>query len=267
MRPRRTGSNLALAVAMGTLIAPATLAAQESVPPTPEARQAAVNGLLSLALPGSGQFREGHARGWAYLALEAVAWTVWAERRHRAGTFRMRYRDLAWEAGRIRSGPRVDGDFPYYETLTSWTRSGAYDADPSSAGLQPESDADTYNGSIWSLARGLFLPSGESEPGTPEWDRALEYYRSRAYGEAFLWDWSGNPGDQARFADFIEESDDRFRQATLVLGAVLANHLVSAADAWLSTSLPTTHANLRVLPAVHGPPGTWHLSLHLGALP
>lgn len=234
---------------------------------TLDARRAAVNGLLSLAIPGSGQLRQEQRRGWAYLALEAVAWSAWLERRHRGGELRTRYRDLAWQEGRIRSGPRVDGDFPYYETLSTWTRSGAFDVQPSTPGIQPEMDADTYNGSIWALARGLFLPPEGGQPGSPEWRRALDYYEDRAYGEPFLWDWSASPGGQAEVARLIEESDDRFRQATLVLGAVLLNHAASAVDAWLSTSLHMDETTLRVVPSVLGPRGAWTISLHIGALP
>lgn len=262
----------ALAALLACLTGAVTVASPGAAQPTTDAetlaeRERAVNTLLSLAIPGTGQLRDGKDRGWAYLALEAAGWAAWAERRHRGGELRTRYRDLAWEAGRIQSGPRMDGDFPYYETLASWERSGAYDADAGAGGIQPEEDVTTYNGSIWSLARGLFLPPGGADEESEAYARALEYYRNRAYGEAFLWDWSGSPGAQARLGDLIEESDDRFQQATIVMGAVLVNHLASAVDAWLSTTFDIDDTALQFRPAVFGPRGPWSLSLHIGALP
>lgn len=259
-------------LALAVILAGGTAATGASAQATSDgetlaSRRVAANTLLSLALPGAGQLREGEGRGWGYLALEAAAWTVWIERRHRGGELRTRYRDLAWAEGRIRNGPRVDGDFPYYEALSTWTRSGAFDADPSIPGVQPETDPATYNGSIWSLAQGLFLPPGASNPENEARRRALEYYRERAYGETFLWDWSGRPEAQSRLSHLIEESDDRFRQATVVLGAVLANHLASAVDAYLTTSLDIDITSLHVRPVVLGPRRAWSIYLHIGALP
>lgn len=268
MRRHLPWPGVALAVLL--VLAPGSgrvLAQERSGPETPTDRRTAVNAALSLALPGAGQLREGRSRGWAYVALEAVAWTFWAERRHAGGTLRTRYRDLAWDVGRIRNGPRVDGDFPYYETLSHWDRSGSFDAEPSLPGLQPETDPETYNGSIWALARGLYLPPGGDGPGSEAYHRALEYYEERAFGEAFLWDWTGDPRGRSELAGLIEESDDRFRQATLALGAVLANHLASAVDAFLSSSLDIDDTSLRVRPEVFGPRRAWNLSLHIGALP
>jgi hypothetical protein len=65
----------------------------------------------------------------------------------------------------------------------------------------------------------------------------------------------------------IERSDDRFRQATLVLGAVLLNHLAAAVDAWLSTPPSLEHTTLRIRPDPMGPDGSWRVSLHIGAFP
>jgi hypothetical protein len=133
--------------------------------------------------------------------------------------------------------------------------------------LQPESDPDTYNGAIWNLAQDLFFPPDGAAPGSPAWERALAYYRDRAYGETFLWDWTGNPGSQDEMTRLIERSDTRFRQATLVLGAVLLNHLVAAVDAWVSTPSSLQHTTLRIRPDPRGPGGSWGVSLHIGALP
>jgi hypothetical protein len=258
---------LALAVIAGNVTPTGAVAGQatESDAAGESAHQAA-NALLSLVLPGAAQLREDRSRGWVFVALEAVAWVAWAERRHRAGELRNRYRDLAWDEARDPAGPRVDGDFSYYETMSLWDRSGTFDASPA-PGVQPEKDPGTYNGSIWHLAQGLFLPPGGAAPGSPSYERAVAYYRDRAYGETFLWDWTGNPDAQGEMTRLIERSDDRFRQATLVLGAVLVNHVSAAVDAWVSAPSSLEHTTLRIRPGPPGLDGSWRVSLHIGALP
>lgn len=191
--------------------------------------------IVSALLPGAGQLAMGQRRGWVYAALEIVGWVAYADRRGQGREFRTRYRDFAWEEARTQSGARVESDFRYYETLTKWTTSGLFDSDGARAGIQPETDASTFNGSIWALASGIFLPPGESVPtDDPRYLRAIEYYQDRAFGTELLWDWSGTGSAQDDYADLIRTSDDGFRQATNVLGAVIANHVVSAIDAFVS---------------------------------
>ncbi len=216
----------------------------------------------SLLLPGWGQHALGQRRSWAYLAVEATLWAYWANRRSAGADARDAYRDLAWGEARIGSASRVDGDWPYYETLEKWTRSGVYDADPARSGVQPEADPSTYNGYVWSLARGQFLQAGEPDESDPGYAQALAYYERRAYGAAFLWDWSGKDTALRRYEGLIRDSDDRFHQATTALGAVLANHLLSAADAFVSARLPGD-AGLRIAPGTAAGRSGWTLALRL----
>jgi hypothetical protein len=212
----------------------------------------------SLLVPGLGQRMLGQRRAWVYAGLELVGWALYVERRRAGGDFRDRYRDLAWDVARIQAGPRVDGAFSYYETLTEWTRSGAFDADAGSPGLQPESDATTFNGSIWQRASGLFLPDGPGVPtNDPGYVRALEYYTERAYGPDFLWDWTGTGDARRDFGELIHESDERFRQATNLVGAVLANHVVSAIDAYLSARGLGARLDVGVAPSPHSQEPRW----------
>ena len=191
--------------------------------------------LRSLVLPGWGQLHRGQRRGWAYLALEVAGWAVFINRHRRGASLRDDYRDLAWSAGRLQNGDRVDGDFAYYERLSKWTRSGAFDSNAALSGVQPEEDPTAFNGSIWALARSIYsVPDSGAQPDDPAYQRALAYYLGRAYGPGFLWDWTSAAQDQAAFASLIAASDDRFRQATTALGAIIANHLVSAIDAYIS---------------------------------
>jgi hypothetical protein len=190
---------------------------------------------LSALVPGAGQLLAlEQRRGWAYLALEALGWIVYADRRASGGRYRDRYRDLAWEVARLGDGPRVDGDFEFYERMSSWRRSGLFDADPGTPGLQPEPDPSTFNGSVWQRARGIYSVMPGQGPDDPAYRAALDYYASNAYADAFRWDWSDNAEALERFDGLIHESDERFRQATVALGAVIANHLVSAVDAYVS---------------------------------
>jgi hypothetical protein len=217
--------------------------------------------LLSAVLPGAGQHVLGQNRKWAYLAFETVGWFLYADRRSAGGDLRTQYRDFAWTQARVQQGARVEGDFGYYETLTKWDRSGAYDRDPVVAGLQPENDPAAFNGSIWSRAVLIFPPDPGASLGDPSYDSALEYYQQRAYGTEFLWDWT-DTGAQTEYGGLIEESDDRYRQATNVLGVMIANHVVSAVDAFLSArGLPVT-TETRVSPFL-GAGGGWTASLRV----
>lgn len=211
---------------------------------------------LSLALPGAGQHALGQNRKWLYAALEVVGWAVFLERRSAGGEYRDRYRDFAWTQGRIQSAPRVDGDFDYYETVSKWSASGGFDVDSGLPGVQPETDPTTYNGSIWVLASQIFIGgAGAVPPSDPRYQSALAYYDDRAYHAAFLWDWSGVPGGREQLGGLIKASDDRFRQATTAVGVVIANHLIAAADAYLSARGRQAPVRLDLVPtmAVPGP--------------
>jgi hypothetical protein len=198
--------------------------------------RSAIPALLSAVVPGTGQMVLGQRRGWVYLALEAMGWIVHADRRSSGARYRDAYRDLAWESARVGSDSRIDPGFAYYETLTYWTRSGAFDVDPTTVGVQPESDPATFNGSIWARARAVYgVPSESTDPGGAAYGAALAYYQARAYGTDFLWDWSADPDQQRRFSDLIGRSDERYRQATIALGVVIANHMLAAADAFVAT--------------------------------
>lgn len=209
----------------------------------------------SVLLPGAGQLLMGQRRGWGYLALEIAVWTGFAVERGSGMGDRAAYRDLAWEVARTFEGPRVDGPFSYYERMSQWTRSGAYDRDPLTPGIQPEEDPSTFNGDAWRLASAIFLGGGPADPGSPGYLSALEYYRTRAYGEALLWDWSGQMAGLERYRRLIDTSDDHLRKASLILGGALVNRLASGVDALLArgTGTPTS---LRVAPGrIPGPGG------------
>jgi hypothetical protein len=191
-------------------------------------------GLRSLLVPGLGQLALGNRRGWAYAGLELLGWLWYFDRRVKGTDLRREYRDYAWQKARLQSGPRVDGDFDYYEVMSQWERSGHFDLDLGREGTQPELNPSYYNGLIWTRALGIFSVGQSSGPGDPEYESAIRYYEQYAYGTGFLWNWTETPGGRLTYADIIRKSDDRFRQARNAVGFVIANHLVSAADAFVS---------------------------------
>ncbi len=196
--------------------------------------------LYSLVVPGLSQRALGQQRWVAYLALEAWAWVQLFSYRSEGKDLQGSYRDLAWNvARRISQGPRTEGPFEYYEALTKYNASGAYDRDPSRPGTQPETDSTTFNGSVWKLAREIFLPSGSDPPDeeSPEYQRALEYYLQRSYDPRFAWVWGENTLQQARYSELIEESDENLRRSTTLVGVLIANHLLSAFDGFVSARL------------------------------
>jgi hypothetical protein len=224
----------------------------------------------SAIVPGATQRILGQERWIAYIALEAWGWVQFFDRRNRGKDLQERYRDLAWDvARRISQGPRVDGDFEYYEALTKFEASGAFDRDPQRTGIQPETDTTTFNGSIWKLARDIFFPAeGNGIPAedTPEYARAIGYYRERSYAARFAWNWGGNTLQQATFVDLIADSDENLRRSTTMIGLLIANHLISAVDGVISTRLRAMgreSEELEIVVTPLEPAGAWAIQVRI----
>lgn len=208
----------------------------------------------SAVAPGAGQAALGLRRWIAYAAVEAGFWWVWADARSDFRAYRDGYLDVAWEAARIQDGPRREAGWSYYETMSHWLSSGAYDSD-AAAGVQPEADPATYNGSVWEIARGLYLGGAAPDPGTPEYALALAWYEERAAGPGFLWSWAGEEAALERFRGLIASADDARRTETTALGVILANHLISAIDALLAARISAADRPALDAAAVPGPAG------------
>jgi len=174
-----------------------------------------------------------------YLAVEA--WTIisYVDRQRDAKRLEQRYRDLAWAvARRVGTGERRDSAFAYYEAIAFYDRSGAFDANPTAPGVQPELDPLTYNGEQWRRARALFSPGGtELEPGSPEYDQAIAFYLRNAIPPEYAWSWIDSGAQKLVFNRLIDDSDQAFRSASRLLGLMLANHLLSAIDALITARL------------------------------
>jgi hypothetical protein len=188
-----------------------------------------------------GQRTLGQDRWVAYAAAEVWAWVQYLEKRRKGRRLQDAYRDLAWfVARRVSSGRRVDGDFEYYESMTEFRASGAFDLNPDDTGVQPEEDPETFNGFIWKLAREIYFledPEAPVEERDLQYDKAIRYYMSRAIPPTLAWNWSDNDLQQAEFAELIRASDENLRRGTTMIGLILANHLLSAVDALVTGRL------------------------------
>jgi hypothetical protein len=218
--------------------------------------------LSSALVPGTGQLTMDQDRGWVYLAVEAGVWVGYGMSRHAGMEDRTAYRDLAWREARGEVEPRRDGDFEYFERLGAWTRSGAFDAEPGSAGLQPETDPATFNGDAWELARDLVGLPPDAGPEDPRYRRALELYEERAYPSDLTWDWTGSPEARERYRSLVQESDQHLRQSTTLLGGIFLNHVVSAVDAYVSQASGSA-LRLQVEPERVGPEVVPYLTLRV----
>jgi hypothetical protein len=216
-----------------------------------------VRPISSAIVPGSGQLMAGQSRGVIYLAVEAFLLVQVFSSRGLGSSERDRYTDLAFDVARAPFAPaRKDTVFEYFEQLERFVDSGPFDTDPGPA-LVPPNDEFSYNGSVWKLARETFLP----DPGIPdtasvEYQRALEFYRSRAVGPNFQWSWRDAGLEQDLYRQSIKRSDDAFRSSTQYLGLLLANHLLSAVDAFVSYRLSGDANTVRVESALRRLEGT-----------
>lgn len=200
--------------------------------------------LFSAVIPGAGQWLLGKDRWPAYLAVELWAWIQFLDWRKEGHRLQTQYKDLAWlVARRISTGPRTDAGWEYYEALTHFQSSGAYDSDPLIPGVQPEENPTTFNGSIWALAQELYLPENPENPvqeGSDSYKKASDYYLARAYAPGLAWNWGTNTLHREEYTGLIRDSDEVLRSSTGMIGVILANHLLSAVDALVSGRLGIT---------------------------
>ncbi|HXF95211.1 MAG TPA: hypothetical protein VNI61_03830 [Gemmatimonadales bacterium] len=211
--------------------------AQEHPPDTMQRRW--LRPAASLMVPGSGQFLAGQDRGAVYVAAELFVLFRYFQLEREGNQAARAFRRLAFEvARRAFTTVRRDTVFEYYEQMQRFAESGEFDRDPGD-GFQPESDVATYNGSVWLLARRTFWadPDAPPDPTSLVYQRALEFYRTRAVGPDFRWSWRGAALEHQVFRETIRRSDRAFRRAQVQLGFLLANHVASAVDALISSRL------------------------------
>lgn len=196
--------------------------------------------LASAVLPGAGQARLGQDRSAAYVAIEGYLWLRYLNDSRAGSRARRQYRDLALRVSRASfQGPKPVGNFEYYETMEHWIASGQYDTDVGASGIQPEADTTTFNGALWLLARRTYwsTPTTPPPPGSAAESAALAFYVRSAVRPEFAWSWRAAPLQQDEYRRRIRASNEAFRRAAHDVGAVLANHLLSTVDAYISMRL------------------------------
>lgn len=190
--------------------------------------------LASLVLPGLGQARLRQGRTAAYLAAESFLLLQYAkdlgEGRRNERDYRSIARTIA-RRGFVASPP--DTAWQYYEKLHEFLESGVFSSATSGPTI-PESDPATFNGYQWQLARRQFgLP--DTDPGSANpamYQRALELYERRAVRQPYRWSWRNAQLERDLYRRTINQTNDAYRRATFDLSAVIANHLLSAIDAF-----------------------------------
>ncbi|HSJ64022.1 MAG TPA: hypothetical protein VK922_08955 [Gemmatimonadaceae bacterium] len=194
--------------------------------------------LASAALPGSGQLIMRQRRGVPFLAAEAFLVVQYLSVRGDARDFRREYQRLAQVARSFFTDDFPVGDFEYYERMEQFVESGAYDLDPN-GGFQPETDTSTFNGFTWRLARRTFWenPDAPPPPGSDAYTRALEFYEERAVRDEYRWSWQNAQLEQDLFSQTIQRSNSAFRRTSQYLGVLIANHALSAIDAFVMLRL------------------------------
>ncbi len=212
--------------------------------------------ISSAIIPGSGQLMAGQDRGIIYLAVETFLIVQFLSSNSEGISQRDTYLDLAFGVARAPFAPsRRDTVFEYFEQMEKFVESGPFDSDPGPA-FAPPVDELTYNGSIWKLARETFLvDAGIPDTTTAEYQRALEFYRGRAVGPNFQWSWRDAGLELDLYRQSIKRSDDAFRASTQYLGLLLANHLISAIDAFVSYRLSRNGRAVEVQSSLQRAPG------------
>jgi hypothetical protein len=214
------------------------MGAQLAEPPT-NGSLSGFHAVASAFVPGSGQLLSGRDRGAIFAITEAFLITRFVAFHAEGRRERDRYVDLALTVARGVFDPAVrDTAFEYFEHMEQYVESGSFDIDAGPE-IVPPTDARTFNGSIWALARETFFQNPDSvpSPDSEEYQRALDFYRRRAVGPNFQWSWRNAGLEQDLFRQSIRQSDEAFRRATQQLGLMLANHLLSALDAFISYRL------------------------------
>jgi len=225
-----------LAMARAGITPPITTARSSAGEHTPSLLVAT---LASAVVPGAGQALLGNRRAFAYAAAEAVGWVTYSVQVREGDRQRARYRGLSRTVARAQFTPDgPPGNWDYFERMEKFAVSGAYDAIPGGT-IDPEPDPTTFNGSIWLLARQTYWRDPGSPPGltSPEYQSALSFYERRAMPPEMRWSWAASPDGYQQYRRSIAASNGAFKRAEQTVGLVIANHILSVVDAYVSVRL------------------------------
>lgn len=197
--------------------------------------------LASAAAPGTGQAILSQKRWLPYLAFEVWAWIQYIDTRRDGGRRRRDYQAIARDVARSPfPGPYPVGDFEYYEHMLKNIESGDFDVVPGGP-IDPESDTTTYNGRRWLDARRLFWEDPNSAPPSDSelYLRALEFYEGNAIPTQYRWSWRSAQFEYDVFRRAIVRSNVAYKRSVAYLGVIIANHALSAVDAFVTLRLRT----------------------------
>ena len=196
--------------------------------------------IASAILPGLGQVRLKKDRFVGYLAAEAFLILQYAKNNKEGNDNTREYRSIARDIARRNfPGTHPDTAWQYYEKVAKYSESGVFSRSTFGGPTIPETDAATYNGEQWIQARQAFgipldLPDATRNPNYGE---ALALYEARAIPQAYGWSWRDAQLEKDVFTKTIGRSNDAYRRANNALVALIANHLLSAVDAFASVRL------------------------------
>lgn len=190
--------------------------------------------IASALVPGLGQAQLHKDRFVAFMSAEAFLLVQLVKNNREYRTSATSYRALARDVARHAFvGARADTIFEYYEAMGKYLESGAFTSAPNGV-IVPETDTLTYNGKQWLLARKQYgVPLDDpSASSTANYAQALSFYEGRAVSQYYGWSWRNAQLEQDLFKREIARSNDAYARAQRNLSAIIANHLLSAIDAF-----------------------------------
>jgi len=227
-------------IALGMAVS-ATLAGSASAQSVNNARRGIADSptlvtVASAILPGLGQAMMHQRRSLAYFLLEGAGIGFYIRENRDGVRQRDKYRQISQTVARAPfspTGPR--GDWDYYERMEKYAASGVFDA-VAGGQIDPEADPETYNGSVWLLARQTYWRDPNTPPPSTaeEYQAAIKFYTDRAVTPEFRWSWLGAPEAFQKYRSAIAGSNSSFKSAEKTVSLILANHFLSAVDAYVS---------------------------------
>jgi hypothetical protein len=166
--------------------------------------------------------------------MEGFLLAQYLQARSNGRSARQHYQELA-EIARAPFASRFPvGPWAYYESMEEFYESGAFDRNPGGP-ITPEMDTTTFNGFTWQLARRTFWDNPAAPPPrtSQAFQRALDYYRQHAVQPEFRWSWRNATLEQDLYRRAVRHSNGAFRRASDDLTLILANHVLSAVDAFV----------------------------------
>ena len=189
--------------------------------------------VASLILPGLGQAALDRDRAIAYLAVETFSVLQYLKESREHTRERRQYRTLARDVARSSfQGEKPDGSWAYYEAMEHFLESGEFSLSLSE--VVPEQDTLTYNGSRWILARRTFWanPFVAPAPGSQSHQAAIDFYLEKAVRPEFRWTWRNAQLQRDLYRRSIDRANDSARRSRAAVTLIVANHLLSAIDAF-----------------------------------